>query len=181
MNASRCLRRDGYRFTAQHKAWLPGVGHSAPADRSVASGGSLRGRGTAMPYRRTWCLEFLTNPVDFYLPKRSGASCQSPWIVRPPALVAPFGEHRKEREDEAAAPSSRRVPGQIPAIILRFLTPVSMKSRFAPCLVDGVARSRVRSSAEKRNSGSHRTPRWREGDSNPWSHSVRSNEAPRQV
>ena len=57
-----------------------------------------------MPYRRTWCLEFLTNPVDFYLPKRSGASCQSPWIVRPPALVAPFGEHRKEREDAPDIP-----------------------------------------------------------------------------
>jgi predicted nucleotidyltransferase len=35
-------------------------------------------------------LEFLTNPVDFYLPKRSCASCQSPRIVTPRASEGRF-------------------------------------------------------------------------------------------
>ena len=52
----------------------------------------------------------------------------------------PAKELRLPRPD----PSSRRAPGQIPAIILRFLNPVSMRSRFARCLVDGVARSHRR-------------------------------------
>jgi len=37
MNAPRCLRRDGYRFTAQHKAWLPGW-----ATQHLQIGASLR-------------------------------------------------------------------------------------------------------------------------------------------